>query len=109
MKSIEERIQELTKQVEREQQKYLIYRIYDCNDMIKVLRPFCQDATSSGSTQISSLTINAISAKDAKNKRHNLEQDLIKMQKELLELELKYGPLEIDLPKDDDSAPQTPQ
>eukprot|EP00354_Favella_ehrenbergii_P007014 CAMPEP_0170454060 /NCGR_PEP_ID=MMETSP0123-20130129/2438_1 /TAXON_ID=182087 /ORGANISM="Favella ehrenbergii, Strain Fehren 1" /LENGTH=64 /DNA_ID=CAMNT_0010716647 /DNA_START=3258 /DNA_END=3452 /DNA_ORIENTATION=+ len=30
------------------------------------------------------------------------------MQKELLELELKYGPLEIDLPRDEESTPATP-
>ena len=49
--------------------------------------------------------VNALTQKDAKNKRHKLEEDLIKMQKELLELELKFGPYEVDLPKDDDSSP----
>lgn len=52
---------------------------------------------------------NALSVKDAKEKRHHLEQEQIKMQKELLELELKYGPLEVNLPKDDDSLPQPVQ
>jgi len=40
---LESKIATLTKSIEQEQQKYLIYRIYDCDDMIKVLRPFCQD------------------------------------------------------------------
>ena len=69
----------LTKSIEQEQQKYLIYRIYDCNDMIKVLRPFCHDGGSASTSQLSSLMVNAISAKDAKVKRHHLEQELIKM------------------------------
>ena len=30
------------------------------------------------------------------------------MQKELLELELKYGPYEVDLPNDDDAQPLPP-
>jgi len=94
---------ELTTLIEHEQQKYLMYRLYDCNDMIKVLRPFCQDTA--GAAPISSLMANAISAKDARFKRHNLEQELIKMQKELLELELKYGPLAVELPNDDDLVP----
>ena len=47
---------------------------------------------------------NAVSQKDAKSKRHHLETELIKMQKELLELELKYGTCEVDLPKDDDQV-----
>lgn len=71
--------------------------------MIKVLRPFCKDGPAEGN-EISSLMVNALTQKDAKNKRHKLEEELIKMQKELLELELKYGSLEVNLPKGDDTA-----
>lgn len=42
-----------------------------------------------------------LSTKEAKDKRHALEIELIKMQKELLDLELKYGPSKVDLPKDE--------
>ncbi len=45
---------------------------------------------------------NACTQKDASEKRHHLEQEQIKMQKELLELELKYGACQVNLPKDDD-------
>ena len=37
----QEKINELTEKVEREQQKFLMYRCYDISDMIKVLKPFC--------------------------------------------------------------------
>ena len=93
---------DLTKQIEREQQKYLVYRIYDCDDMIKVLRPFCRDGGGVDNETLSSLMANALTMKEAREKRHHLEREQIKMQKELLELELKYGPYEVDLPKDDD-------
>ena len=79
----------------------MTYRIYDCSDMIKVLRPFCQDHLDNA-VPLSSLMKDALSIRDAKDKRHHLEQEQIKMQKELLELELKYGPYKIDLPKDED-------
>ena len=80
----------------------MTFRIYDCTDMIKVLRPFCQE--NKEETPLSSLMKHALTMRDAKDKRHHLEQEMIKMQKELLELELKYGPYEIDLPKDDDGS-----
>ena len=75
--------------------------------MIKILKPFCIDAGSSfGENQMSSLMINALSVKEGKEKRHKLEQEQISMQKELLELELKYGPYEVDLPNEDDVPSQ---
>ena len=55
---------------------------------------------------MSSLMSNALSVKDGKEKRHKLEQEQISMQKELLELELKYGPYEVDLPTEDDVPSQ---
>lgn len=101
---LEEKIAELTVEIERQQQKFLIYRIYDCNDMLKVLRPFnCENEK-----PLSLLMKNALSKKEAKDKQHHLEQELIKMQKELLELELKYGPFEVELPKEEDSPALLP-
>ena len=54
-------------------------------------------------SKVSALMAGNLSPKDAKAKKHALELELIKMQQEVLELELKYGPLNIDLP--DDEAP----
>ena len=71
--------------------------------MIKVLRPFCMESTDPN-TKVSALMSGNLSPKDAKAKKHALELELIKMQQEVLELELKYGPLNIDLPDDDAPA-----
>ena len=53
----------------------MIYRIYDCTDMIKVLKPFCREA--GDDNPISSLMVNALTVRDAKEKRHHLEQEQI--------------------------------
>ena len=66
--------------------------------MVKVLKPFCKDGSSN--QPISSLMENALTQQEAKEKRHLLEQEQIKMQKELLELDLKYGACEVALPED---------
>lgn len=62
--------------------------------MLKVLRPF----NTENDKPLSLLMKNALTMKEARDKQHNLEQELIKIQKELLELELKYGPYEVELP-----------
>ena len=72
---LKSRLEEITTQVEKEHQKYLMYRIYDINDMIRVLRPFSLDSE----VNVSSLMQNTLSAKDAKTKKHALEMELIKM------------------------------
>lgn len=35
-------LEELSVEIEKEHQKFLMYRIYDINDMISVLKPLCQ-------------------------------------------------------------------
>ena len=73
-------INELTEKIEREQQKFLMYRCYDISDMIKVLKPFSTADIAGKSSNASSLMQNNLSAKDAKAKKHALELELIKMQ-----------------------------
>ena len=75
-----EKINELTEKIEREQQKFLMYRCYDISDMIKVLKPFSTADISGKISNASSLMQNNLSAKDAKAKKHALELELIKMQ-----------------------------
>ena len=92
LNQLQEKINDLTIKVEKEHQKFLMYRCYDISDMIKVLRPFCLgEYEESAKLNVSSLLSNNLNAKDAKTKKHALELELIKMQQELLELELKYG------------------
>lgn len=78
-----------------------MYRCYDISDMIKVLKPFCLAENTEKNLSVSTLMQNNLSAKDAKAKKHALELELIKMQQELLELELKYGQIKVELPEDD--------
>ena len=82
--------------IEREHQKQLVYRIYDCSEMIKVLRPFTVEEGAS----LSSLMRGSLSVADAKSKKKSLEQEMVSMQKELLGLEHKYGVAEVNLPKE---------
>ena len=90
LNQLQEKINDLTIKVEKEHQKFLMYRCYDISDMIKVLRPFCLgEYEESAKLNVSSLLSNNLNAKDAKTKKHALELELIKMQQELLELELK--------------------
>ena len=78
--------------------------------MIKVLRPFCLgEHEESAKLNVSSLLSNNLNAKDAKTKKHALELELIKMQQELLELELKYGEVKVELPEDEPTTPQQPK
>ena len=78
-----------------------MFRCYDISDMIKVIRPFCIGEEDTQKLNVSSLLSSNLSTKDAKVKRHALELELIKMQQELLDLELKYGKVVVELPEDD--------
>jgi len=96
--SIREQIKSLNIEIEKDHQKFLMYRTSDQNDLLNVLRPFidAEDNSASQSKKQKSITKlmqHSLSFEDAKKKKHALELDLGQMQEELLELELKYGPV----------------
>mgnify|MGYP006907111516 CR=1 FL=1 len=61
----EAQIADLTVQIEKEQQRFLVYRNEDINDLIRALRPLCLEKHEKKNVKVSALMANRLSPDSA--------------------------------------------